>query len=100
VRLSTYVIGVPAVVVAAVIAVANRQSIVFSLDPFSQALPAIALRMPLFVLLFLTLGMGVLLGGLATMLTRRPPAAPPPPEQKPKSALLPGGGSGAKTPPR
>ena len=35
-------LGVPAVVVAVVVAVANRQSVIFSLDPFSQISPAFA----------------------------------------------------------
>ena len=62
-RLSTYAIGVPAVVVAVVVAVANRRTVVFSLDPFSQTSPALALRLPLFLLVFVILGLGVLLGG-------------------------------------
>jgi predicted phage tail protein len=101
VRLSNYVLGVPAAVAAVVVAVANRQSVIFSLDPFSQASPALALRLPLFVLLFVTLGLGVLLGGLASLLSRKPPS----PEdgasnQKSKFNLLPGRSSGSKTPSR
>ncbi len=100
-RLSTYVMGVPAVVIAVVVAVANRQNVIFSLDPFSRAAPALALRLPLFVLVFVVLGVGVLLGGLASLLSRRPPS----PEdgatdQKSKSGLLPGRNSGSKTPSR
>jgi hypothetical protein len=94
-------LGVPAVVVAVVVAVANRQSVIFSLDPFSQISPAFALRLPLFVLIFLVLGLGVVLGGTATLLSRKPPA----PDdgavgQKSKFNLLPGRDSGSKTPSR
>jgi hypothetical protein len=81
--------GVPAAVVAAVVAVANRQGVDFSLDPFSQISPALAVRMPLFVLLFLTFGVGVLLGGMATWLSRRPQAGAAVRQSKPDSNLLP-----------
>ena len=66
-RLSTYLIGIPAVIVAAVVAIANRQLVTFSLDPFSLSHPhqSVSVRMPLFVLLLLTLGLGALLGMLA-----------------------------------
>jgi hypothetical protein len=73
VRLSTYVIGVPVVVVTAVVAIANRQMVTFSLDPFSLSHPseALSVRMPLFVLLILTLAIGAALGGIAAMWSRR-----------------------------
>jgi predicted phage tail protein len=101
VRLSTYAIGVPAVVVAIVVAVANRGSVIFSLDPFSQTAPALAVRLPLFVLVFIVLGLGVLLGGVTSLLSRKPPS----PEdgaadRKSKFNLLPGRSSGSNTPTR
>jgi len=71
VKLSTYAIGIPAALVAAVVAVANRQSVLVSLDPFSQTAPALALQMPLFILLFLAVGAGILLGWMASAITRR-----------------------------
>ena len=78
-KLSTYVIGVPAALAAAAIAVANRQAVTFSLDPFSQTAPAIAVQVPLFLLLFVALLSGVLLGGFASAVgrafRRRPKAA-------------------------
>jgi ribose/xylose/arabinose/galactoside ABC-type transport system permease subunit len=70
-RLSTYAIGIPAAIVAIAIAVANRQDVLFSLDPFSQASPALAFHMPLFVLVFVAVGFGILFGWLAAVLTRR-----------------------------
>ena len=100
-RLSTYVIGIPAVAVAVVVAVANRQSVIFSLDPFSRTSPALALRLPLFLLVFVVLGIGVLLGGLASLLSRKPPSPDDgATNQKSKFGLLPGRSSGSKTPPR
>lgn len=71
-KLSTYAVTVPAVVVAAVLAVANRQSVQFSLDPFSSTAPAFAVIMPLYLLLFLAVLFGVLLGGLVVAIGRRP----------------------------
>ena len=71
-RLSTYLIGIPVVVITAVIAIANRQLVTFSLDPFSVSNPAeaVSIRLPLFVLLLVTLAVGAVLGGLAAMLSR------------------------------
>ena len=69
-RLSTYAIGVPAAAVAAVVAVANRRDVLFSLDPFSQNAPALAFMAPLFVLLFAAVGIGILFGWLASAVTR------------------------------
>lgn len=71
-RFSTYLLGVPAVVVAAAVAVANRQSVVFSLDPFSRAAPsALSFSAPLFLLLFAAVAAGVALGGVTAMWSRR-----------------------------
>jgi ribose/xylose/arabinose/galactoside ABC-type transport system permease subunit len=70
-KLSTYAIGIPAAAVAAVIAVANRQGVLFSLDPFSQTAPALAFQVPLFILLFVAVGFGILFGWLAGAVTRR-----------------------------
>jgi hypothetical protein len=90
----------PAVAAAVVVAVANRRDVIFSLDPFSQASPAFAVRLPLFLLLFIVLGLGVLLGGLASLLSRKPPSPGDGANQKSKFSLLPGRGSGSKSPPR
>ncbi len=70
-RLSTYALLIPTAAVAAVIAVANRQDVLFSLDPFARDTPAIAVQIPLFVLLFLAVGAGLLLGWAAGAVTRR-----------------------------
>ena len=70
-RLSTYVVTVPIVVAAVVLAVANRNPVGFSLDPFSAAAPALAVVMPLYLLLFLTFLLGVLVGGLVVAVNRR-----------------------------
>jgi len=74
---------VPAVFVAAVVAVANRHDVTFRLDPFSSDNPAIAFSMPLFLLVFLTFLGGVLLGGATVALRRRPRSPRPAPSRVP-----------------
>ncbi len=71
-KLSTYLIAVPTVVVAAVVAIANRQSVIFSLNPFwsNQPSASLSVQMPLFMLLLVTLALGALLGGFAAHLSR------------------------------
>ncbi len=61
-RLTTWILGIPIAAVAVWIALANRAPVVLSLDPFSQESPAISLRMPLYLLLFAAVLVGVLLG--------------------------------------
>jgi uncharacterized integral membrane protein len=49
-------------------AIANRQVVTVSFDPFDQADPALALSLPLYQLIFLLLICGVLVGGCAAWL--------------------------------
>lgn len=90
-KLSTYVLLIPAVAIAAALAIANQQDVVFSLDPFSSDHPALAFRLPLYLLLFIILGLGVLLGGTAHALARlrsgRGGTALPPARSRPKTPL-------------
>lgn len=64
-RLTTWIIAIPAALAAIWIALANRHAVVLSLDPFSQDAPALTVQMPLYLLLFLAVLAGVLLGGFA-----------------------------------
>ncbi len=64
-RLTTWIFAAPTALLAIWIAVANRQPAVFSLDPFSQSAPSLTVQMPLYLLLFAALLVGVLLGGFA-----------------------------------
>jgi hypothetical protein len=81
VRLSTYVIAIPIVVGAAVVAVANRGIVDFSLDPFSANAPAFGAHLPLFLLLFAVFGLGLLVGWIAAVWTRNPSARLLPPRR-------------------
>jgi uncharacterized integral membrane protein len=55
----------PFAIVMIAFAVANRQIVTVSLDPFGGNTPAAALTLPLFALVILLLVIGVLIGGLA-----------------------------------
>lgn len=70
-RLSTYFLLIPVIVIAAALAVANRGIVPLSFDPFSDAHPALVVQMPLFLLLFLTLLLGVVIGGIAGLVSSR-----------------------------
>jgi uncharacterized integral membrane protein len=59
---------VPLAVVIIALAVANRQSVTVSLDPFSAEHPAVTVTLPLFGLIIVLLIVGVLLGGIAAWL--------------------------------
>ena len=64
-RIVSILIVVPLAIVIVAFAVANRQSVTVSFDPFSSASPAYAATVPLFVLIFALLILGVLVGGVA-----------------------------------
>src|SRR5258708_22983396 len=72
---------VPLAIVIVMFAVANREIITVSFDPFDSAHPALALKMPLFMLIFVLVAVGVVVGGIAAWLkqhnwrVRAPPAA-------------------------
>ena len=59
---------VPLAIVIVAFAVANRQIVTVSLDPFSADQPAAAVTMPLFALIIVLLILGVLIGGAAAWL--------------------------------
>jgi uncharacterized integral membrane protein len=67
-KIVTAFVLVPLAVVIVMFAVANREIITVSFDPFDSAKPAVAFRMPLFILIFVLVGVGVLIGGMAAWL--------------------------------
>jgi hypothetical protein len=67
-KIVTALILIPIAVGFAALAVANRQTVVISLDPFDQASPALAVAIPLFALVLALLIFGVALGGTAAWL--------------------------------
>jgi uncharacterized integral membrane protein len=72
-KFSTLLVLVPVAVIAAILAIANREEVAFKLDPFAAG-DSFALVMPLFLLVFLSFLLGVLVGG-ATIALRRGRAA-------------------------
>jgi uncharacterized integral membrane protein len=64
-RVVTALILVPTAIAAVTFAVANRQTVVLSFDPFDQAHPAFVLALPLFALLLAVIIAGVVIGGIA-----------------------------------
>ena len=62
------VVLIPLAVLIVALAVANRQIVTVSFDPFNAAEPALLLRAPLFVLVFVLVIAGVVIGGAASWL--------------------------------
>jgi uncharacterized integral membrane protein len=62
------VILVPLAVVIIAFAVANRQGVTVSLDPFNPDVPAASVTKPLFVVILAVLILGVIIGGIAAWL--------------------------------
>jgi uncharacterized integral membrane protein len=114
-KIVTVLILVPLAVVLIAFAVANRQTVTVSFDPFDQAHPAFALTLPLYALVLALVIAGVIIGGVAAWATQgkwrraarhaqsrahqlgveldrhrqRPPTASPPPDRAPRLSIPP-----------
>jgi uncharacterized integral membrane protein len=64
-KVLTIVIAVPLAAIIIAFAVANRQNVTVSFDPFSAVNPAYAATLPLFAVVMLVLIFGVVVGGVA-----------------------------------
>ena len=53
----------PLTVATVYLAIANRHPVLFSLDPFNTDEPALALELPLFAIVLVSVFLGILLGG-------------------------------------
>lgn len=62
-------ISVPLLALLLVFALANRETVVITLDPFGLAEPPLNFSAPLFVPLFVALAIGVVFGGIAMWLS-------------------------------
>lgn len=67
-KIVTAVIVIPLAIVIVAFAVANRHAITVSLDPFDSVNPAYSVTLPLFVIVFILLILGVIIGGMAAWL--------------------------------
>ncbi|RUU38494.1 DUF1049 domain-containing protein, partial [Mesorhizobium sp. M6A.T.Ce.TU.002.03.1.1] len=65
-RFMLIVVFVPLAVILIALAVANRDPVAFTLDPFNPGNPALTMTLPLFIFLFLALAIGMIVGSLAT----------------------------------
>ena len=64
-KIATWIVIIPIAAVIIAFAVANRQAVTVSFDPFSAASPAYAATLPLFAVIFVVLILGVIIGGIA-----------------------------------
>jgi uncharacterized integral membrane protein len=64
-KIVTAIVVVPLAAVIIAFAVANRQTVTVSFDPFSSTSPAYAATLPLFAVTFVMLILGVVVGGVA-----------------------------------
>lgn len=67
-KIVTLVIVLPLAAIIIAFAVANRHAVTVSFDPFSSSSPAYAGTVPLFVLIFILVILGVVVGGAAAWL--------------------------------
>lgn len=61
---------VPLALLAMLFAIANKSVVSVSLDPFSADKPAYMVQMPVFVLIFSVLMVGIVVGGVASWLAQ------------------------------
>lgn len=67
-KIVTLAIVLPLAAVIIAFAVANRQLVTVSFDPFTNVSPAYAATLPLFILIFVLVILGVIVGGAAAWL--------------------------------
>lgn len=67
-KIVTAAILIPLAIIIVAFAVANRQAVTVSLDPFDAVNPAYSVTLPLFLIVFAILIVGVVVGGVAAWL--------------------------------
>jgi uncharacterized integral membrane protein len=70
-RIVSAIILIPLMVIVVGFAVANRQVVTLSFDPFSSTSPAYAVTLPLFIVVFALVIIGVIAGGTAVWFGQR-----------------------------
>lgn len=63
-KLLRWIVLPPIILLAMALAVANRGLVTFSLDPFDPISPAIGLEVPLFLIVLVSVLLGILIGGM------------------------------------
>jgi uncharacterized integral membrane protein len=69
-RFLKMLVAIPAALAIVLFAVANRQSVRVSFDPFSREAPAAFIDVPLFAVALAALALGIVLGGVAAWLAQ------------------------------
>ncbi|MCW1842155.1 lipopolysaccharide assembly protein LapA domain-containing protein [Prosthecomicrobium hirschii] len=69
-RILWWLVGVPVGIVLVALAVANRAPVKLSLDPFRPDAPALSVELPLYLIFFAVLMIGVVIGGVAVWLNQ------------------------------
>ena len=69
-RFFKYLFALPIALLLVVAAVANRGPVTVVLDPFRPDDPALSFTLPLFLLIFAALAIGIVCGGFATWLSQ------------------------------
>jgi uncharacterized integral membrane protein len=67
----TALVVIPSGVIFVIFAVANRHLVTVSFDPFNSTTPAVAVTLPLFVVIIAVAIIGVAAGGMATWFRQR-----------------------------
>ena len=65
-RILVFVVFLPLAIVLIALAVANRTSVPFTIDPFNPGNPGLTVELPLFVCLIAALAIGLIVGSVAT----------------------------------
>jgi uncharacterized integral membrane protein len=71
-KIVSAIILIPLLFLIVGFAVANRQLVRISFDPFDQSHPAASITLPLFIMLFVFVILGVIVGGIASWFRQRP----------------------------
>jgi len=62
-RLRTWFVTLPVIAVVSLLAIANRQVVTFSFDPFSSSSPFLAIEAPFFIFILISVFLGIVIGG-------------------------------------
>lgn len=65
-RIFRWLITFPILLVAGFLLIANRHSIFLSLDPFNAEDPALSFQTPLYIIILISIFVGIILGGTLT----------------------------------
>ena len=65
-RFLNFAVFIPLAIVLIALAVANREPVAFTMDPFNPGNPGLTMELPLFAWLFMALVLGLIIGSLVT----------------------------------